>query len=633
MSERDKINFFKARVGINDDNIARNYLELTNGNKEQALQLFQSEQMSNLNVRVNNNQQNAQDNQRNIEFQIMQSLFIKNVYLPSDASIYNDLNKFLNDKLIYVANNFQTFLNNLKKHAGLIIVLSRQTVIKVRSNLIRACNNQLCQDIIKNAVIFPVMSNSQIGIELEKKCAPKNYPLYLFCKYKNSQKMEIKFKVENNFLIDNVVNNLLDCFPDSDARQSLYQSINRTISDLRQSINFGNVNNFNYNNQNNNRDNNLPNNRPNNNLANNRENNNNNIANNNGVNLLRDPDNYFSGNLDDLIALISRLEENINQPNNNNVVNDHNNINNIENNNNNNINNIDYHPLPQDNNNFSQNNYNIPNSSINNINNNKNNESHNYNDNEQGYIYQSNIYNKSNNNNIYNQNENINNRINNINIPNQSINNNIPNESINNSKNFIYEPNQSINSNNNINNQSINSNINNMKNSINESKFKLKDSIYGLSAGEINMKREREMKELERQQEEKMRKEEEEKKKILAEENELKMKNEKYEKEALLCKQNLPNEPEESNSDVCRILFRYPDGEKNSERRFLKTDQINILYNYVKSLGKEIFSEPKLFNFDLFTGFPAKNLENSKNKTLEEEGLFPSSMIQIRERE
>ena len=78
-------------------------------------------------------------------------------------------------------------------------------------------------------------------------------------------------------------------------RQSLYQSINRTISDLRQSISFGNVNNFNYNNQNNNRDNNFPNNRPNNNMANNRENNNNNIANNNGVNLLRDPDNYFSG--------------------------------------------------------------------------------------------------------------------------------------------------------------------------------------------------------------------------------------------------------------------------------------------------------------------------------------------------
>ena len=140
MSERDKINFFKASVGINDDNIARNYLELTNGNKEQAVQLFQSEQMSNLNVRVNNNQQNAQDNQRNIEFQIMQSLFIKNVYLPSDASIYNDLNKFLNDKLIYVANNFQTFLNNLKKHAGLIIVLSRQTVIKVRSNLMSRYN-------------------------------------------------------------------------------------------------------------------------------------------------------------------------------------------------------------------------------------------------------------------------------------------------------------------------------------------------------------------------------------------------------------------------------------------------------------------------------------------------------------
>ena len=54
MQERDKINFFKARVGINDDNIARNYLNLTNGNKEQAVQLYVSEQRSNLNLGANN---------------------------------------------------------------------------------------------------------------------------------------------------------------------------------------------------------------------------------------------------------------------------------------------------------------------------------------------------------------------------------------------------------------------------------------------------------------------------------------------------------------------------------------------------------------------------------------------------
>ena len=211
----------------------------------------------------------------------------------------------------------------------------------------------------------------------------------------------------------------------------------------------------------------------------------------------------------------------------------------------------------------------------------------------------------------------------NINIPNQNINSNnnsinIPKDSINNNINNPY-PN---------NNSSINDN-----NSLNQSNNKLQDSIYGLSDGEVNMKREREMRELEKQQEEKIRKEEEEKRKKLDEENEKKKKIENYEKEALICKQNLPNEPEESNPDVCRIMFRYPDGDKNSERRFLKTDKINILYTFVKSLGREIFSESESNNFDLFTGFPAKNLENSKNNTLESEGLFPSSMVQIREKE
>ena len=146
-------------------------------------------------------------------------------------------------------------------------------------------------------------------------------------------------------------------------------------------------------------------------------------------------------------------------------------------------------------------------------------------------------------------------------------------------------------------------------------------------------KREREIKELERQHEEKIKKEEEEKQKKLNEENEIKAKNEQYEKEALLCKQNLPEEPEENDPNVCIIMFKYPNGEKNIEKRFLKSDKIIVLYNYVKSLGREIFSENTSYNFDLIQGLPYKNFEESKNKTLEEEGLFPRSMIIIKEKE
>ena len=95
----------------------------------------------------------------------------------------------------------------------------------------------------------------------------------------------------------------------------------------------------------------------------------------------------------------------------------------------------------------------------------------------------------------------------------------------------------------------------------------------------------------------------------------------------------LSQEPEENNPDICHIMFRLPDGEKNIERKFLKTDKVSSLYNFVKSIGREIFMEPDASDFDLIVpGFPSKNLENYKNSTLENEGLYPNSMLQIREK-
>ena len=172
------------------------------------------------------------------------------------------------------------------------------------------------------------------------------------------------------------------------------------------------------------------------------------------------------------------------------------------------------------------------------------------------------------------------------------------------------------------------------KNDNNDSnKNNVKDSIFGLSEGQVLDKREREFKELERQQEEKLRKEEEEKQKIIDEENRVKKLKEDYEKDAEMSKKLLPAEPDENNPDACKIVLRYPDGEKTIERRFLKTERVRVLYYFVKSKGREIFFEDESNDFDLIFGFPPKNLQNSKYNTLEEEGLFPNAYIQIREKE
>ena len=108
---------------------------------------------------------------------------------------------------------------------------------------------------------------------------------------------------------------------------------------------------------------------------------------------------------------------------------------------------------------------------------------------------------------------------------------------------------------------------------------------------------------------EKEKKEEEEKKKQLEEEKKIK----NYEKESEIAKMILAPEPDENNPDVCHIKFRLPDGEKIKERRFLKTDKISVLYDYIKSIGREIFMEPDSTDFDILCyGFPPKNLEDKK---------------------
>ena len=104
----------------------------------------------------------------------------------------------------------------------------------------------------------------------------------------------------------------------------------------------------------------------------------------------------------------------------------------------------------------------------------------------------------------------------------------------------------------------------------------------------------------------------------------------KIEKEAEKYKTKFISEPDKNNPDCCTICFRYPDGDKRRDRRFLKTDKIKILYEYVKSLGNEIYTEDENCDFSLYQPFPPKKYDNMEN-TLENEELFPNAVIQIKE--
>ena len=56
------------------------------------------------------------------------------------------------------------------------------------------------------------------------------------------------------------------------------------------------------------------------------------------------------------------------------------------------------------------------------------------------------------------------------------------------------------------------------------------------------------------------------------------------------------------------------------------------MFNFVKSLGREIYSNQNYNDFELIYDYPIRHLSSVKNNTLGEEGLFPISEVHIIEK-
>ena len=213
-----------------------------------------------------------------------------------------------------------------------------------------------------------------------------------------------------------------------------------------------------------------------------------------------------------------------------------------------------------------------------------------------------------------------------------------PNDYINNNNNSI-NPQTNDNKINSTNNQNniINNNKNSSQNILDDpnnyifnDEEEKKDMYPYMSDGDVLKIQEEEMKSLERKEEEKVRKkkEEEENKKKEEERKKREEIEEKNKIEKIL--KHLPQEPSDDDPNKCIIMFRFPDGEKTVQRKFLKTDKVSLLYIYVKSLGREIYNEKSENNFSLVQPFPFKNYNDLQENTLEQEGMFPNAVLQIR---
>ena len=150
------------------------------------------------------------------------------VFTKAEESTYISIGKYLESNF-YLAQSFEEFLSFLRERSGLIIFSSITKLSEIRNNMIRATNNSLCKDALKNSIIFPIMNDSKVGIELLKQFTPKIYPVYLFCKFKNTEVITIHGYVEKKFRMENIINNLLECFPENDIKQSVFESINTCL--------------------------------------------------------------------------------------------------------------------------------------------------------------------------------------------------------------------------------------------------------------------------------------------------------------------------------------------------------------------------------------------------------------------
>ena len=165
-----------------------------------------------------------------------------------------------------------------------------------------------------------------------------------------------------------------------------------------------------------------------------------------------------------------------------------------------------------------------------------------------------------------------------------------------------------------------------------DSKQKNKKKTPAFSNAEIIEQQKRDLEKLERIEEMKKKQERE----ALLREKQAQKEEEERLKELMLkaekAKRTLPEEPSKDDPNSTSIVFRYPDGEKRIERRFLKTNKVQILYDFIFSLGREIYTEPDYTKFSLIQPFPFKTYDNM-DKTLEEESLFPNAVLQIKEEE
>jgi len=141
----------------------------------------------------------------------------------------------------------------------------------------------------------------------------------------------------------------------------------------------------------------------------------------------------------------------------------------------------------------------------------------------------------------------------------------------------------------------------------------------------------REAQELDRQRLERVRKEKEEVEELKRQAEEEKLKEEEkqrlLEEERKKKMEDLPEEPDKDDSEALEIVFRLPDGSKQS-RRFNPVDKLEHLYHYIDTLGIKFEGDGE---YELMQPRPY-TLYESNDKSLVDAELETKALIFVKEK-
>ena len=202
IEKREKILNFNITVGNQNNNVANEYLSLTNWNVSEAVNLYLGMNSNTNNLQINNNINLPIFNY------ITEYSFVKSGILDKFSSfiklpfLKNNIEccKKFNGKVKNLVKTGEVFTNLLKTNKGVIILYNKDTFYKVFQHL-DLINNDNQNNYLNSVVIYPIIDNSNEGKNLINNMRIIRFPCYLFCQYKSNDIFYIFDKMEGIFFL------------------------------------------------------------------------------------------------------------------------------------------------------------------------------------------------------------------------------------------------------------------------------------------------------------------------------------------------------------------------------------------------------------------------------------------------